>query len=261
MPIVTRHSMITVVVLAIAALLVTGIFIWSGIYNIGADNAHTKPVYSVLHMLRDRSIAARAKKLHPPPNLNDATLIRQGAGNYDAMCTSCHLGPDMEETEISKGLYPAPPNFAEVEVGDPAHHFWVIKHGIKASGMPAWGKSMQDEYIWGMVAFLQQLPKLDGEQYLAIVASSGGHSHGGGETLPMPDDHGDMPMEGTSLRKTKPNAHPSGTPSDHHETATPPVPTQQPATASVEHRHADGTIESHPVPQPAKADDGHNHEH
>ena len=64
----------------------------------------------------------------------------------------------------------------------PSHHFWVIKHGIKASGMPAWGKSMGDEYIWGMVAFLQQLPKLDAAQYKALVASSGGHSHGGGES-------------------------------------------------------------------------------
>jgi hypothetical protein len=55
----------------------------------------------------------------------------------------------------------------------------VIKHGIKASGMPAWGKSMGDEYIWGLVAFLQQLPKLDAAGYKTLVASSGGHSHGG----------------------------------------------------------------------------------
>jgi hypothetical protein len=48
--------------------------------------------------------------------------------------------------------------------------------------MPAWGKSMGDEYIWGMVAFLQQLPKLDAAHYKALVASSGGHSHGGGES-------------------------------------------------------------------------------
>jgi hypothetical protein len=48
--------------------------------------------------------------------------------------------------------------------------------------MPAWGKSMGDEYIWGIVAFLQQLPKLDAARYRALDASSGGHSHGGGES-------------------------------------------------------------------------------
>jgi len=285
MPIVTRHSVITVVVLAIGALLATGIFIWSGVYNIAADDAHTKPVYSMLQMLRDRSITARANELHPPPNLNEAALIRQGAGNYDAMCTSCHLGPDMEETEISKGLYPAPPNFSEMEVGDPAHHFWVIKHGIKASGMPAWGKSMEDKYIWGIVAFMQQLPKLDGEQYLALVASSGGHSHGGGETAPhghgeaMVDDHAGMP--GMPADEAKPHSHPPSTP-PHHDA--PQASAPKPAATSSEskpHTHAPGTpphddaAPAKPVatqppsdqtpPEPAPADqdvrDNHDHQH
>jgi len=217
MPIVTRHSMITVVVLAIAALLGAAIFVWSGVYNIGADNVHTKPVYSMLQMLRERSITARAKDLHPPPNLNDPALIRQGAGNYDSMCTSCHLDPGMEGTEMSEGLYPVPPNLSADEIGNPAHHFWVIKHGIKASGMPAWGKSMDDEYIWGMVAFLQQLPKLSPEQYLAMVADSGGHSHGGGETKPHDDatgeDHSQMEgmnMEGVPMDDSKPHSHAAG---------------------------------------------------
>lgn len=58
----------------------------------------------------------------------------------------------------------------------------MIKHGIKATGMPAWGKSMGDEHIWGMVAFLQQLPELDADDYRQLVASSDGHQHGGGES-------------------------------------------------------------------------------
>ena len=239
MPIVTRHSLITVAVLAFASLSIIGIFVWSGIYNIGADDTHTKPVYSMLEMMRERYITARANKLHPPPNLNDPARIRQGAGNYNAMCIGCHLTPGMEATELSKGLYPSPPNLSKVGARDPSHHFWVIKHGIKASGMPAWGKSMSDDYIWNMVAFLQELPKLSPEQYTAMVSSSGGHAHGGGETKPHDDGnanaggHGAMPMDGM--------------PMDNIDT--------------VEHRHADGTVESHPAPQPAQADDGHNHEH
>jgi hypothetical protein len=58
----------------------------------------------------------------------------------------------------------------------------LIKHGVKASGMPAWGKSMNDDYIWNLAAFLQALPKLDEAGYRTMVAQSGGHSHGGGET-------------------------------------------------------------------------------
>ena len=175
-----KHVITVTAVLGVLAL-GAGAFAYSGLYNIGADDPHTKPVYAFMQELRMQSIARQARSLQVP-DLSDPALIRQGAGNYAAMCTGCHLAPGMAATELSKGLYPSPPDLSKADIGDPSHHFWVIKHGIKASGMPAWGKSMQDPYIWGMVAFLQQLPKLDDAQYDALVARSGGHSHGGGES-------------------------------------------------------------------------------
>ncbi|UVJ41916.1 cytochrome c [Pseudomonas sp. LS1212] len=153
-----------------------------GLVNVGADDPHFPAVYAFLSMARDRSIEVRSQDIQVP-NLDDEALIRAGAGNYNSMCIGCHLGPGIDETELSQSLYPAPPNLAKIGVdGSPATAFWVIKHGIKATGMPAWGKSMGDQYIWGMVAFLNELPKLNAEQYRALVASSGGHEHGGGET-------------------------------------------------------------------------------
>jgi mono/diheme cytochrome c family protein len=233
MPIVTRKSMLTLALLAIAGLLIVGGFIWSGIYNVGADDTHTRPVYALLQTIRQRSITSRARSIEVP-DLSDPVLIRQGAGNYDSMCAGCHLAPGMEDTELSKGLYPAPPAFTKAGVGNPARHFWVIKHGIKATGMPAWGKSMEDQYIWGMVAFLQQLPRLDPDGYRALVASSGGHSHGGGET--------------------EPHGHAAGTPDDHHldtdggETAG-HLDDEAGADVGVMHTHADGTREWHAAPK------------
>lgn len=254
MPIMTRHSLLTVTVLALASLVIAGVFVWSGIYNIGADDNHTKPVYSMLQTLRERSIAVRADDLQPP-NLKDPARIRQGAGNYDAMCIGCHLSPGMAATELSSGLYPSPPNLSKADAGDPAHHFWVIKHGIKASGMPAWGKSMDDEYLWNMVAFLQELPNLDAEQYKTLVASSGGHSHGGGETEPRrnadgasassnegtEDDHSQMesmPMD----NETKLHSHAPGTPPHDDGGGSEMKKEDMPKAESEEH-----------------ADDGHQH--
>ena len=261
MPFVTRHSLMTLAVASVAAGAVLGIFVWSGIYNIGADDTHTKPVYALMQAMREQSINRYASSIKVP-DLTDAALIRQGAGNYDSMCTGCHLAPGMESTELSRGLYPAPPAFATADVGNPAHHFWVIKHGIKASGMPAWGKSMDDQYIWGMVAFIQQLPKLDANGYRAMVASSGGHAHGGGETAPHHDEampaHTDAPPS-----EAAPHAHAPGTPPLVDVPAPPKTKT---------HRHADGTVESHPVVEPAttpaddatdseEAKDSHDHQH
>jgi mono/diheme cytochrome c family protein len=73
-------------------------------------------------------------------------------------------------------------------IDDPAEAFWIIRHGIKMTGMPAWGKSMDDGSIWGMVALLQRLPEMSVDQYHELVEASEGHSHGSGEAHVHDDD-------------------------------------------------------------------------
>lgn len=139
-----------------AAVLGTAYF---GLVNVGADDPHFPAVHSFLAMARDRSIEVRARDIEVP-DLKNAALIKAGAGNYNAMCIGCHLAPGVGKTELSQALYPSPPDLTKVGVGgEPAAAFWTIKHGIKATGMPAWGKSMGDEYIWGIVAFPINFPK------------------------------------------------------------------------------------------------------
>jgi len=161
---------ITLVILLVIAAAGTGAFVYSGIYNIGADDHHSRPVFSLLQTLRERSIAEHSRNLQVP-DLEDATLILKGAGQYAAMCTQCHLTPGMKDSEIRPGLYPQPPNLAKLRV-DPKEAFWVIKHGIKMSAMPAWGSSHDDATIWSMVAFLQKLPDLSPRRYKDIVAKA-----------------------------------------------------------------------------------------
>jgi len=171
----------SLVVLALVGIAIAAAVVWSGAYNVGADDPHWSATYRVLEVARQRSIAVRAADIEVP-DLSDAELIRSGAGNYSAMCVTCHLSPDAAETELSIGLYPRPPRWDALGQTDAREAFWVLKHGIKASGMPAWGKSMDDRYLWGMVAFMQQFPSMTAAQYSAQVAASDGHSHGGGET-------------------------------------------------------------------------------
>ena len=183
---IKHHSITVAVVLGVLAL-GASVFVYSGIYNIGADDHHTKPVFAVLQTLRDRSIHIRSKDI-AVPDLQDPQLILKGAGQYAAMCTGCHLKPGMKDSEIRPGLYPQPPNLSQMHV-DPKDAFWVIKHGIKMSAMPAWGGSHDDPTIWSMVAFLQKLPDMTPAQYKDMVAKAppdedmdmdgdGGHSHG-----------------------------------------------------------------------------------
>jgi len=145
---------------------VTGaaVFVGSGAYNIGADDHHTKPVLAVIEALRDRSIDVRAASL-VVPGLEDSARIATGAERYSELCVGCHLAPGVTKAPLRAGLYPHPPNLAQEDIRDARRAFWTVKHGIKMSAMPAWGKSLDDETIWDIVAFVRQLPVVSSETY------------------------------------------------------------------------------------------------
>ena len=185
-----NRTLLAVVVTLVALVVLGALVIGSGLYNVAADERHWSFVHGILNVTRERSIAVRAGDIQVPA-LEDAAMARRGAGNYDSMCVGCHLAPGIDESELSVGLYPAPPNLTEHAHADSAETFWIIKHGVKSTGMAAWGQRMDDKYIWDLVAFLRKLPSLSAEQYKAEVASSGGHSHGGGESAEHSHEEGE----------------------------------------------------------------------
>ena len=164
------RQLIKLSVVMLLIILTLAIYIWSGSYTIGADIPHWPITARMMMLMRSRAIAHQARDI-TVPNLNDPQLILRGAGQYAAMCTACHLAPNMKNSELRAGLYPQPPDLTQVRI-DPRIAFWVIKHGIKMSGMPAWGATHDDATIWSMVAFLQKLPDLSLQQYQDIVAKA-----------------------------------------------------------------------------------------
>lgn len=199
-----RHlpSLPFVILAALLAGGVAGAAIYAGVYNIAADAPHTKPVFWMIQNLRDRSIAVRARNIKPPADLADPKRIATGAGLYTEMCSGCHLAPGMEKTEISQGLYPQAPALSRTLAHSPGEEFWMIKHGVKMTAMPAWGRTHSDDLIWDMVAFVRQLPNLSPAQYQAAVKSA-------------PEDHDammrDMPsMKGMSMKPGETAPYPSG---------------------------------------------------
>lgn len=171
---IRRHLPSTAFVLIVLLLLAAfaGIFIYGGVYNIGADAPHSRLVYGALQELREHAVASYSRDVKPPADLKSPQRIAAGAGLYNEMCTGCHLGPGVERSELSQGLYPAAPEFARGDDLTPAEQFWVIKHGVKLTAMPAWGKTHDDQLIWDMVAFIRQLPRMSAAQYQAVVASA-----------------------------------------------------------------------------------------
>jgi mono/diheme cytochrome c family protein len=166
----------TLLLVASAVIASVLIYVYAGIFNVAADEPHSAIVYAAMEIIRGRSITVRAKDVQPP-SLDDATLIATGARHYAAMCGGCHLAPDKKDSEIRAGLYPKPPDLTKNIHMNPAEEFWVIKHGIKMSAMPAWGMTHDDSSIWGLVAFLQKLPDLTPAQYQALAKTEGEPHH------------------------------------------------------------------------------------
>ncbi len=169
-----RHLPIALIVAIVALAIPAGIaaFVYAGVYDIGADAPHTKPVLWLIEHLRDRSIAVRAQGIAPPADLASPSRVAAGAGLYANLCTSCHLAPSMKKTDLSRGLYPKPPQLAYGTDLSTSQEFWILKHGIKLTAMPAWGRTHSDKELWDLVAFLKKMPDLDVAQYQAAVASA-----------------------------------------------------------------------------------------
>ena len=149
--------------------------IYAGLYNIAADIPHTQPIYWLFETVRDRSVASRARDIVVPNDRTDPNRISRGAGQYADMCSGCHLAPGMKRTEISRGLYPRAPELRHKTDLTPAEQFWIVKHGVKMTGMPAWGVTHDDELLWDVVAFVRKLPELTPEQYETVVKNAPKH--------------------------------------------------------------------------------------
>ena len=178
--------------LLFGVVLLIAIAIVSGAHNISATEKHWDITEKTIGWIRDSLIEVHAKNL-AVPQLDDRVVLSNGFKHYHAMCTECHLAPGFKATEISMGLYPQPPVFHErtpvteqtIRSDTIRKYFWVIKNGLKMTGMPAWGLSHDDQSIWSMAAFVVKLHGMSAAEYESLVRTiEVDHSHDRGH-----DDH------------------------------------------------------------------------
>lgn len=207
--------------------------IYSGAYNVAATSEHWPITRWALQKTVHQSIARQAAGIDPPP-LGGQEQLLAGAANFDAMCSACHAPPGGQQSVAARGMYPRPPGLTHAaEEKSASEIFWVIKHGIKASGMPAWGASHSDEDLWAMTAFVTQLPGMSAADYRQMLqtaeASGIGHGHH--------DESGES--HGGQYPADEPQAHRSGH-DEAEEHAHERDDAQQPHSHSDDHAHAHG---------------------
>ena len=167
----------TVAIFALAATL----FFLGGVFNVAATDQHAAITRWTLHTAMERSVRSHATEVAPP----DAFTPQQAAAGFsefNEMCVGCHGAPGKERGEVGKGLNPQPPDLSKVASRfSKAELFWILKHGVKMTGMPAFGPTHSDDRLWSITAFLEQLPQVTPEQYAAkaqAAEKSGVDQHG-----------------------------------------------------------------------------------
>lgn len=215
------------------ALIGTVGFAYSGLYDVSASSPHSGFVNWLLSTTAHASIERRADGVDVP-NLDDEALVRAGVNDYSSMCAGCHGDPGQQPGAMGQGLNPPPPDLTESAVHmTAAELFWVTKHGIKMTGMPAWGITHEDEALWPVVAFMTTLPQLDATGYQELLASAEGvghhapdegdsHPHGEAENAPSPHDHGEHQTAGhEEAPASDTGSHDHGT--NDHDTPAPEI--------------------------------------
>ena len=159
--------------LVIVALSATA-FVYSGWYNVAATEPHAQITRKVLEITMKNSVTARAKDI-AVPDLSAPDMVKRGASHYSGNCAVCHGAPGVERGAIGKGLMPRPPNLAErAPHWNPAELYWIVKHGIRMTGMPAWGETHKEYDLWAIVSFLVRMPKLSAEDYRRLAPEGTG---------------------------------------------------------------------------------------
>lgn len=174
---------IVAAVAAVVLVLLAGltVYLFSGAYNVAATNAHAGVTEWALETVMERSVAQHTDGIEPMA-VPDSVVMSNGFIHFHEMCVTCHGAPGVEASEIGKGLNPDPPELsdeaAEWSVGEV---YWIVKHGIKMTGMPAFGPTHSEEDLWAIARFVERLPQMSAAEYQGLVdareAQPAGETH------------------------------------------------------------------------------------
>jgi mono/diheme cytochrome c family protein len=148
--------------LIVIAIIVGGglfVFLGQGYFNTRAD-VNPSPTEKYWAM---RSVDAWVERNAPgnAPNEANPVHLKDGMTLYLSHCAGCHSSPGAAGKDFGRFFYPPAPNFIKEAPDMPENqNFYIIKHGIRWSGMPAWGSVLTDDQIWEVAAFLSHLDNL-----------------------------------------------------------------------------------------------------
>jgi len=152
---------VIIALLAVAACIY--VLLGHGMIPAGADSGPVPLEKWAARRSLHAAISQQAPKTPNPVQLNDANLIA-GIQLYGQHCAICHgtADGDASASPVAKGEYPKPPQLGThgVEDDQEGATYWKINHGIRWTGMPAWGSTLSEQQMWTLTLFLKHMDKL-----------------------------------------------------------------------------------------------------
>ncbi|HJL17613.1 MAG TPA: c-type cytochrome [Sandaracinaceae bacterium LLY-WYZ-13_1] len=141
----------------------------SGLVPIGASSEHWPATRWFLGFSMHRSVATHSLGIDPPP-LDDPAQLRLGAGHYETGCRMCHGAPGTVMPPVPRAMTPHPPRLpSRTSSMDDAGLYYVVRHGVKFTGMPAWPAVPREDEPWAVVAFLREMERMEPARYRALT--------------------------------------------------------------------------------------------
>ncbi len=151
----------------------------SGVMPMKASD-HPNILDGMGHMMWESSLFWRAPREKNPFGDGPAA-VAAGFEHYMAMCVQCHGTPNVRRADWANGMLPIPPDLtaSETQHRSDGELFYIIQHGVKMTGMPAFGQDHSPDDLWHIVAFMRNLSGLteDQEKQLREAAGLQGHGH------------------------------------------------------------------------------------
>lgn len=144
-----------------------------GWFPVGADNAPGSLERRIARMAKNAYISAHAPRQQNPVAPTEANLS-EGARLYEKHCSVCHGGAARRVSVLRTKFHPPVPQIVNHVPRDPdAEFYWITKHGVRMTGMPAWDGILTDAQIWTVVAFIKHTDNLPAEARAAWRQAAG----------------------------------------------------------------------------------------
>ena len=135
-------------------------FLHLGLADVRADQPVPRWERALAMPSMDASTERHAPRLANPIPATAANLAA-GASLYRDKCADCHGRPDNPVSDYGRSFYPPAPQFFRFAPDMPEYqNFYIIKHGVRWTAMPAWGHIMADSEMWQVAAVLSRIHDL-----------------------------------------------------------------------------------------------------